>query len=64
MAEKKPYLVTELAGPWVAGRRVRDRSAPIMLTESEADHEVRAGTLRPAPEAPAPKAPAAKGKKG
>lgn len=48
---KKPYLLTDLAGPFVAGRRVRgdERKDPIMLTDSEAEHELRSGTIVAAP---------------
>lgn len=47
-AERLPFMLTERAGPFVAGRRVRsrDRARVLWLTPSQADHEVRAGTLR------------------
>jgi hypothetical protein len=46
--EKLPFILTEKAGPFVAGRRVRsrDRARVLWLTSSAADHEVRAGTIR------------------
>ena len=45
--EKKSYRVTDLAGTHVAGRRIIDRSEPLLLTEEEARLELVAGTIRP-----------------
>lgn len=44
--EKKSYRVTDLAGTHVAGRRIQDRNAPLLLTEEEARLELVAGTIR------------------
>lgn len=54
MSEKKPYTLTDRAGPIVAGRRVKPRQ-PLLLTDAEAAYELREGTIRrdptPGPEA-------------
>lgn len=47
MARKKPYVTTEKAGPWLGGKRVREQ--PIMMTDAEAAHHLREGTIAPAP---------------
>ncbi|WP_153245849.1 hypothetical protein [Microvirga brassicacearum] len=50
---KSRYLVTELAGPFVAGRRHRNQ--PLDLTASQAEHELRLGHIRPEAAKPAGK---------
>lgn len=45
---KLPFIVTELAGPKVAGRVVKPGD-PIQLTAFEARTELLAGVIRPAP---------------
>ena len=40
------YVVTDLAGPWVAGRPNPGANVPITLSEAEADFEVKTGALR------------------
>lgn len=46
--DRQNYRVTELAGTHVAGRRIVDRNALLLLTEDEARLELLAGTIRPA----------------
>lgn len=46
MADRKEYEVTEKAGPWVAGVR-RPADGRLWLTDSQAAHELRLGTIRP-----------------
>ncbi|WEK50313.1 MAG: hypothetical protein P0Y66_22165 [Candidatus Kaistia colombiensis] len=46
MAEKKPYRVTDAAGPYVAGRKVKP-GAIIDLTKAQAEYELRLGTIVP-----------------
>lgn len=48
---KLPFVVTELAGPKVAGRVVKPGD-PIELTAFEARTELLAGVIRPAPADP------------
>lgn len=65
MAEKHPYLLTERAGPWVAGMRVRDADVrdgkkAVWLTDSQAEHEVRNGTITKMVTSP-PKGPKKRG---
>lgn len=52
MSERRPYIVTERAGPYVACRRVKP-GQELLLTPAEAETELRDGTLRRAPD-PAP----------
>lgn len=40
------YTVTDLAGPWVAGRRAQ-HGADLLLTPDEAEYELRVGTIVP-----------------
>lgn len=47
MRERREYEVTERAGDWVAGQR-RPESGRLWLTDSQAAHELRLGTIRPA----------------
>lgn len=42
------YIVTDKAGPKVAGRRV-ERGATLVLTEPEARYELLSGAIRPEP---------------
>jgi hypothetical protein len=44
--ERLSYIVTDLAGTHVAGRRIEDRTAALFLTEAEARMELLAGTIR------------------
>ncbi|WP_336801806.1 hypothetical protein [Kaistia sp. MMO-174] len=46
MAEKKPYRVTDAAGPYVAGRKVKI-GAIIDLTNAQAEYELLLGTIAP-----------------
>ena len=48
MTERTSYIVTELAGPKVAGRRVTHGDT-IGLTEAEARTELIAGVIAPHP---------------
>ena len=48
MTEKKTYLVTERAGPWVAGKR-RPADGIVVLTDSQAEYELRLGNIVPFP---------------
>lgn len=57
--ERKPYIVTEQAGPRVAGVKVQP-GAVLMLTENQAFAELRFGNIAPKPE-DKPKADKAKG---
>lgn len=41
---KKTYLVTERAGPWVAGQRVPETRL-IELSDSQAEYELALGTI-------------------
>lgn len=55
---KIAFYLTDKAGQFVAGVRIRDPeilsgNKPIMLTESEAEHELRSGTIRRAATKPA-----------
>ena len=52
MSERRPYIVTEQAGRYVACRRVKP-GQELLLTPAEAEAELRDGTLRRAPD-PAP----------
>lgn len=45
--ERQNYTLTDLAGTHVAGRRILDRNATLLLTEEEARLEVLAGTIQP-----------------
>jgi hypothetical protein len=58
MPERKPYLLTERAGEWVAGYR-RPADGVLLLTDGQAAHELRLGTIRPKPAEPAPVPPPA-----
>lgn len=52
---RRPYVITALAGEWVAGRRVKQgntvllgaKDNPLLLTDSEAEHELRSGAIAP-----------------
>lgn len=64
MRELKEYEVTERAGEWVAGKR-RPESGRLLLTDRQAEHELRLGNIRPyepPPPAPAPRRRARKAK--
>lgn len=51
--KRNAYLLTRLAGEYVAGRKVKQgedvligtRANPLMLTPAEADHELICGTI-------------------
>ena len=68
MSDYKRYLITEKAGPWVAGTRNRGVGSELRLTAAQAEHELRLGSIieaaaqaapQPMPEAAAePEAPA------
>lgn len=50
---KKPYFVTDLVGTHINGERIRDQDVldgkkPVMLTESQAEHLLRIGQIKPA----------------
>lgn len=46
------YIVTSKAGPWVAGTRNNGVGSVLELSAMQAEHEMRLGSLVPAPEAP------------
>lgn len=46
MAEKKPYRVTDAAGPYVAGRKVAV-GAILDLTSAQAEYELQRGVITP-----------------
>lgn len=54
MTSKKTYVVTERAGEWVAGQR-RPASGRLTLTDAQAAHELRLGTIRPLQAGTAPR---------
>lgn len=45
MKDRKEYEVTDRAGPWVAGRR-KPADGRLFLTDSQAAHELRLGTIQ------------------
>lgn len=51
---KKTYLVTERAGPWVAGQR-KPESGRIELSDTQADYELALGTITLLPDGDKPK---------
>lgn len=44
MSERKKYRVTERAGNWVAGKKVRPGDV-LLLTEAQAEYELMRGVL-------------------
>ncbi|MFI5411297.1 hypothetical protein [Kaistia sp. UC242_56] len=46
MAEKKPYRVTDAAGPYVAGRKVKPGSI-LDLSAAQAEYELQRGVIAP-----------------
>lgn len=60
---RKEYVVTEKAGPFVAGARNPGKGETLRLTEDQARYALIAGEIEPATRAEAAK-PAAKGAKG
>ena len=46
----KPYIVTELAGPYVAGKRVK-AGQKISLTDRQAKYELDRKTIKPGEDA-------------
>ena len=46
----KPYIVTELAGPYVAGKRVKP-GQKISLTDRQAKYELDRKTIKPGEDA-------------
>lgn len=54
MSDYKRYLITEKAGPWVAGTRNRGVGSELRLTAAQAEHELRLGTIVEAAPKPAP----------
>ena len=56
-AERRNYVVTDMAGRRVAGRVVKVGDV-LSLTELEAEHELREGTLEPKGLDPKPAEPA------
>lgn len=53
MSERKPFTLTDRAGPYVAGKRIKPGQRSVSLTEAEAAYELREGTIAREP-APAP----------
>ncbi len=49
------YQITDKAGPYVAGRVNEGAGTTIFLTEREAAHDLRVGSIVPAPEPQAKK---------
>lgn len=43
--DKKPYVPTDPNATHIAGQRIR--KLPVMLTESQAEHELRTGAIVP-----------------
>jgi hypothetical protein len=46
MAEKKPYRVTDAAGPYVAGRKVKHGTV-LELSAAQAEYELQRGVIAP-----------------
>lgn len=46
MAEKKPYCVTDAAGPYAAGRKVKP-GAVLELSAAQAEYELQRGVIAP-----------------
>ncbi len=40
------YVITEFAGDYVAGRRSPGKDVKLFLSEAEAEHDLRVGSLR------------------
>lgn len=57
----KPYVVTEKAGDWVAGKRVKHGDV-LVLTDAQAKYECLIGTIREAGSSAVAAAEAGKGK--
>jgi len=58
--DKYSYTITDKAGDWLAGKRRQPDQTTILLTEAEAEFELRAGTIVPVVDAsPAPEIVAA-----
>ena len=51
------YAITEKAGPFVAAHRNTGVGTVLLLSERQAEHELRLGTLTALEKAPAPEAP-------
>jgi hypothetical protein len=60
---RKDYVVTEKAGPFVAGTRNPGKGGTLRLTEDQARYALIAGEIEPATKTESTK-PAAKGVKG
>jgi hypothetical protein len=51
MSEKKPFTLTDRAGTYVAGQRIKPGQRSVSLTEAEAEYELRERTIERQPAA-------------